>query len=720
VSRYNPHHNIDDLLSAANLWRTRCLLSGGSLFGTEAMWTKANADLIAARFDNAGQVVGATSFLSQLEMQLSGLPAGALQLAAEMIWVLDLFPSDIAPQTKRDRMGKVLAWSGVPLPDHSEFVKNEVLVGIGKPGMGYRTNLWREFLFLAKFVSLLKDKPDAEQKTVTSDPWIFVDLLEAVSPGEKRQLKHILPYLLFPDNFESIASGANKRAILNKIDGSSNAEIRALTRSELDKRLLNLRGRLEAEAGGPIEYYASPLRELWMAETPTPVPAEDAVTDEAPSLAAPTGAFASDRTRFPSEPLNLILYGPPGTGKTYSVVERAVRTIDPAFHARHQRDWSSLKARFDELKNSGEVVFVTFHQSYSYEDFVEGIRAKTDENGSIRYEVTDGVFKRLCAASLFQPGERFRDYEVMTQTSELLWLRKPNGSELPIALRTLQDLAAHCRAGEITIDDIAQRNAIDKLPGTTLEKSLINGYNNILPALVERLMAREDTSRADSRRKVLIIDEINRGNVSKIFGELITLLEDTKRTGAPEAMSVTLPYSRTEFSIPNTIHLIGTMNTSDRSLTGLDLALRRRFAFEELEPNAELLDEYTVEGVNIGDLLEAMNERIELLAGREFRIGHAWFMQLGDRSSLDELRRIFQRQIIPYLQEVFFEDWGRLRMVLNDHMKKSDADQFVVAATKSSEDILGDSGVSPVRGWTLNPDAFGRASAYQLVVGRAT
>ena len=164
---------------------------------------------------------------------------------------------------------------------------------------------------------------------------------------------------------------------------------------------------------------------------------------------------------------------------------------------------------------------------------------------------------------------------------------------------------------------------------------------------------------------ILIIDEINRGNISRIFGELITLIEDSKREGAEEALSVTLPYSKEEFSIPDNVYIIGTMNSSDRSLTGLDIALRRRFKFIEMPPKPELLNEVIVNGLNIGKLLEVINQRIEVLLDRDHCIGHANFMSLEKQQTLETLSSIFKQKILPQLQEYFFDDWSKINMVLN-------------------------------------------------------
>jgi 5-methylcytosine-specific restriction endonuclease McrBC GTP-binding regulatory subunit McrB len=338
--------------------------------------------------------------------------------------------------------------------------------------------------------------------------------------------------------------------------------------------------------------------------------------------------------------LNQILYGPPGTGKTYQTIEKALEILDPEFLAENQ-ERSALKRRFDELVEARHIEFVTFHQSFSYEDFVEGLRAKV-ENGQLCYEVEDGVFKRLC--------ERAR-------------------------------------------------------------KSHANGSDATDPDATNEV------------RFVLVIDEINRGNVSRIFGELITLIEPSKRAGAKESLEVVLPYSKDRFSVPSNLHIIGTMNTADRSLAALDLALRRRFTFVEIPPRPELLNDVVIQSeegatINVGHLLRVMNQRISVLLDRDHAIGHAYFMSLIDDPRLESLTAIFRNNVLPLLQEYFFEDWQHIRWVLNDH-RKADDYQIVQECTADLDQLFGvDIGArQDALEYRINADALERAEAYWGIGG---
>ena len=234
-----------------------------------------------------------------------------------------------------------------------------------------------------------------------------------------------------------------------------------------------------------------------------------------------------------------------------------------------------------------------------------------------------------------------------------------------------------------------------------------------------------DTSSAvqePNKPYVLIIDEINRGNISKIFGELITLIERTKRAGESEALEVILPYSKKRFTVPPNVYLIGTMNTADRSLAVLDIALRRRFAFKEMPPRPELLDSINIGGVNIGALLRRMNERIELLLDRDHCLGHAYFMSLKDNGPLEDLAFIFRQQILPLLQEYFFEDWERIAWVLNDQNKpEKDQTAFVQKISTSLEAMFGAQTSSDLqnadRRWRVNAKAFSNIESYIGILG---
>lgn len=376
-----------------------------------------------------------------------------------------------------------------------------------------------------------------------------------------------------------------------------------------------------------------------------------------------------------SQPLNRILFGAAGTGKTYNTINHALSIIEnKSLDELKSEKRDELKERFDNYKEKGLIKFVTFHQSFSYEDFVEGIRAESDEDGSLNYLVKDGIFKEICGVTLSNQfsnliGSEFgRGYVLQSINSDSLIVKKPNGNLIHLSLDLALLLLEKVVKNEITVEDINQKLAIEKLEANPLlEPYIINGYCTVWANLIQLMLDNREPRNLERSPCVLIIDEINRGNISRIFGELITLIEESKRAGADEELSVTLPYSKQEFTVPQNVYIIGTMNSSDRSLTGLDIALRRRFTFIEMPPRPELLNNVSVEGVDIEKLFTVINQRIEVLIDRDHCLGHANFMSLKHHPTIANLSNIFEQKVIPQLQEYFFDDWSKINMVLNNN-----------------------------------------------------
>jgi len=600
--------------------------------------------------------------------------------------------------------------------------------------------------------------------------------------------------------------------------------------------------------------------------------------------------------------LNTILYGPPGTGKTYSTINKALEIIEPEFIASNKDDRKALKARFDGLVKANRIGFVTFHQSFSYEDFVEGIKASTSDGNQVSYDVEDGIFKQMCDAAssivtaesvdstidvtnckiwkmslgntlgddafifdecienntivlgyggiidfssatnrkdvaelyrtngytidnesfdfnvssiirfksemskgdlviisdgnhkfraiaeitgdyYFEKNEegdycQFRNvkwlkqfspslpvsevfnknlsqqtiyrlkpptidldkfntllnkreddfygvktgsfvstYKVKSVTNELISLERPNGISLPIARSMVDELSSMVKSNEITIEDIKKKLVFEKTK-SKLDKNFINSNSNVFAPLVDLILENgiESDASGTSDKRVLIIDEINRGNIANIFGELITLIEPSKRAGGEETITVKLPYSKTPFSVPSNLYIVGTMNTADKSLAQVDIALRRRFEFIEMMTDyIELRKIPEIEGINIERLVETINQRIELLYDREHTIGHSFFLPLKDEPTLEKLTNIFELQILPLLEEYFFEDWERVGQVLGDHLKSNNDLRFIIEKFDSSKisKLMGNdweqSGIQP---YIRNDSALTKAQAY--------
>ncbi|MFZ2889182.1 AAA family ATPase [Sulfuricurvum sp.] len=400
-------------------------------------------------------------------------------------------------------------------------------------------------------------------------------------------------------------------------------------------------------------------------------------------------------------PLNQILYGPPGTGKTFNTINKALEIIYGCMSEElqvkiandgnlsdeiknEQDERKKLKKAFDYYKdNAKQIVFTTFHQSYGYEEFVEGIKpcdleSCDSDSNQIQYSVQPGIFKNIATDAkrkkiykLNYDDINFNEYLAINQKFKTM-----TGIEFEIIAVDDQIRIKNSQNSEVPL---SRKSIIDYLYDQDFGNT--RGHYSYQPVIGKYIFEKinevfiEDNS---DTNYILIIDEINRGNISKIFGELITLIEESKRIGADEALEVTLPYSGIKFGVPSNLYIIGTMNTADRSISPIDTALRRRFVFEEMSPIPELLTKektpsiYT--DVDLKLLLEAINARIKYLYDRDHTIGHAYLI---DVKTLEDLKFAFKNKIIPLLAEYFYEDWENIDHVLNNN-------GFIIESNESS------------------------------------
>lgn len=444
-------------------------------------------------------------------------------------------------------------------------------------------------------------------------------------------------------------------------------------------------------------------------------------------------------------PLNQILYGPPGTGKTYNTVIKAIEITNPELIQKDKdgnvENYEVLKEKFDELKQQGQIEFVTFHQSYSYEEFVEGIKPDLENGKELRYKLQNGIFKTICnnAKELLEtkvkynfnkdnisvykiliPDESLFAYciendcvainwgndidisncdsqeEIIAKIPEDFESRKQCISQLNLFklwidndLKSGKDVIVVIPGSMNTIKGIAkitgdyfynsdienghQQRKVDWIR-KNINISSDNIYNSkfVSPTITGMFNDKinwdtflnliNNKNNSKSSNAVLVIDEINRGDISKIFGELITLIEEDKRIGKEHQMTVTLPYSRETFGVPNNLYIIGTMNTADRSIALLDTALRRRFDFEEMMPKPELLRGKDIEGVDLEQLLTKINDRIKNEYDRDHQIGHSYLMGVKNK---EQLERAYKNRILPLLNEYFYNAIDSVAKILN-------------------------------------------------------
>lgn len=496
-------------------------------------------------------------------------------------------------------------------------------------------------------------------------------------------------------------------------------------------------------------------------------------SDEKDDDAPPAAARTTDDGAPMSPPLNRILYGPPGTGKTYDTARLAVEICDGSAPP----DREALMQRYSELADANRIKFVSFHQSFSYEDFVEGIRPveAEDANAGIRYETRPGVFRKICSlaarASTKSEGGRVElrgrrlfkmslgntqirdedwvydecvqnDYVLLgfgfhqdfagCDTSDAVWKRmhevEPEIARNDYHVTAINYLKNELKTGDLVLisdgnrkfralaevtgeywhiagrDDFDQARGVrwlavfeESLPIETIFEKVLSQASiyrmdqkavkwDALQDLVDQVTAPGAAAR---QSYVLIVDEINRANIAKVMGELITLLEPDKRLGAANELKVELPYSGERFGVPGNLYIVGTMNTADRSIALLDTALRRRFDFRAVMPDPRAIPGTgdgripgdSIFSVDLRQLLQALNARIEYLLGRDHQLGHAYFTQV---RSLDQLEAVFRDKVIPLLQEYFHDDWGMIAKVLSP--------EFIIADEVSGDALFAHAG----------------------------
>lgn len=688
MALYTYHHDALAITEAGRTWVRRCLVEDGSIFDGGAISTATNFDALDQYFVRQPDV-GVGGFYEKLKSQLQDAPPVSCKLMAEVIWALFLFPSNITAETKRDSILQVWSWSGDDLDPKHPMLTDAMLDGIGSAGMGVNTNRWREVNYIIGLGQSIKKIAPVERAAIFSSYDRFLSWMDKVPQEGNRQFRHMLRYFLFPERVERMSSNGDRRKVLAGFGMATMRQTSSWTDRQFDDAMLSLRREQEAALGtDEIDFYLEPLRKRWKAENE---PDEEGAngTDEAEPNSVKEPAVPYSRR---TSARNLILYGPPGTGKTWQLQKLFARYTDqpadldratweqqllarygwrpviaaalaelgqpvkasvleqhplivakarqrkrrtpvrstlwgymqshtPAdvstvkvadrrppyvFSKSNSADWSLVDSWQDEDAEAAELWqawrggpastarpvqryrVVTFHPSYSYEDFVIGLRpvaVMDSEEGATGFRMVDGVFKQICADARANPGKPY----------------------------------------------------------------------------------------------ALFIDEINRANIAKVFGELITLIEPDKRTRYDAdgelvaGLEVQLPGTGDgeeegeRFGVPENLDIYGTMNTADRSIALLDIALRRRFEFKEVAPDYSVIDRQ-VEGVNLARLLARINDRLEFLADRDRRIGHAYFTRVSD---LEDLRSVLRSQVIPLLQEYFFDDWGRVEGVLSSSNGRS-------------------------------------------------
>lgn len=666
--------DISPTLNAARRWIDNSLIADKSVFTSQELWTpKLVREVRGAFVDHPDN--GRDRFIVKLRRQMTACSTAGQQLMSEMLWALLLFPSSVAVNTKRKQILEIWALSGAALSADEGELSDDVLKGIGSGGVGFNANRPKELTFLLELVTSLKDMTSADRKRVFADYGAFLDWIDTVPQFGHRQFRHMLRYLSFPDVVERMSSNDHRRAVLDAFDAAEQRDTGRWSDRRLDEALLALRRRLEQQHPGRVlDFYESPLRQQW--QTDDDDLADDDPTEIEPVL--PVDPAPSNR------PINLILYGPPGTGKTHWLRTKYAEYTDWPDQLDEttwiqglisDANWRQIiAAALDNLGGAGKVPDIRRHR------WVEAKVRSRGRSANINHTIWATLQSHTPLSDNNVKYANRREPFLFSKDSDGTWRlisdwrdHDEDAAELTSSLhrgpqnagRPLQRYRVVTFHPSFSYEDFVRGiRPVASVEDSVTQFKFVDGVFKTLC----------DEARANpAKRYALFIDEINRANISKVFGELITLIEIDKRAkydshgNLLEGMEVSLPGSQDTdrsdppFGVPTNLDIYGTMNTADRSIALLDTALRRRFEFKELEPDYEVIDR-AVESVHLGRLLSQLNDRLEFLLDRDHRIGHAYLIKV---QSLDDLRSVFGRHIIPLLQEYFFDDFSKIARVLD-------------------------------------------------------
>ena len=719
----------ESILNAAEQWKKRCLFDGGSIFTEERLWSRENFEQLRTHFvENLDE--GSGSFQDKLQRQLEPASPEAKRLWAEMTWALYLIVSSLKRRTKVSDIKVVWEWSGSALPDHHWALGEILEQGIVDPGAAYNVNKWREFVFFITAMIDWFSLSEGDRKSLISDPWRFAEWLEKREHAHARQFRHAFLFLLFPDSFESILSRKNKVEIVKAFFRKWKKEpaVDYKDRIAVDRALLAVRERIiDEHPGQEIDFYRPPFSDVWKSppSSPPSSPQEPPPTEESDEawfrqrfgevdvwaispgegarlwpdfqehgIAAIGWDDLRDIREYDSrdavhEALIGSGYGPNPKNNARALWEFAneVKIGDiiiakrgrssilgwgtvtgnyehdpgrPEYQNVRTVEWTPCKEPIDLLER--RVTNKTLTRFSPYKNWLRFAFGLIEGEAPDRKVDSAPYDMNAALEDVFVSHDQFkRILDSIALRKNLILQGPPGVGKTFIARRIAWCLIGRNDSRPVEMVQFHQSYAYeDFVQGwRPTENGGFTLRNGVFFEFCKRAEKQPDTP------FVFIIDEINRGNLSRIFGELLMLIEADKR-GPDYAIPLTYANTGERFSVPTNVHLLGLMNTADRSLAIVDYALRRRFAFEFLRPayrteefrayllNAEV-DRSLVD--RIVDRMTHINERIRVDKdlGQGFEIGHSYFVP--DEDSPDEhwFATIVDTQIEPLLREYWFD-----------------------------------------------------------------
>jgi hypothetical protein len=729
------------ILEAAREWRDECLIDDGSIFTDERLWTPPHlAELNEHFVQNLDY--GEGDFWTKLETQLAPTSGGAKKLAAEMFWAMYLMvhKSAMGAETKRYQIRQVWGWSGEELPEDHQLLGEILEQGISHPGTAYNTHRWREFRFFVTMLVDWKALSADERRFLLRAPWDYAEWLEKREHAGGRQLRHVLLFLLFPDEFEPIATASHKRKVVKVFRnkwGQGDGDFDYADRVALDRQVLQVRERLARDLNADskeLNFYDSRIEKEWRekkvrdtsADVVTDWPEEEQAEEwlkreigdtrvwligtggggrlwpdfREDGVVAVDFPYLTDMTEYASrEEIHSTIMEKEGRANPFNdslaawqfsremnvgdvVIAKQGRsrmfgwgritgeyTYEPErSEYRHTRtvDWKAV-GEWELRGDQGQIATKTLTEFRQYPSWtawaLQRMQGHEADGGG---GDADGTYshKQALEGLFLEPEEFTTILDSLGRRKNVILQGPPGAGKTFIARRLAYALIGRKAPDRVQFVQFHQSYSYeDFVQGWRPNEQ---GGFVLRDGVFHRFCTRAGSD-ASVQPYVFIIDEINRGNLSRIFGELMMLIESDKR-GPGHAIPLTYSPDDT-FFVPENIHVVGLMNTADRSLALVDYALRRRFGFIDLEPafGSERFSQYLLQEGVPSEIVSCINARMGSLnrairedrknLGPGYEIGHSYFVPSGEEENLDEAwyEAVIATEIAPLLREYWFD-----------------------------------------------------------------